>query len=94
MSYSLKKQIAANTAFIAVFSLIFSLYCIVASSLFKSANSQSQSTAASENRERKVIVLDPGHGGEDGGTVGVNGVFEKDLNLELSVMLAPILRFA
>ena len=30
---------------------------------------------------RKVIVLDPGHGGLDSGTVGVNGLMEKDLAL-------------
>lgn len=28
-----------------------------------------------------AVVLDPGHGGEDGGAVGKNGVLEKDLNL-------------
>lgn len=94
MSYSLKKQIIANTAFIAVFSLIFLLYCITASSLFKSVNAQPQSTSASGTEEKKVIVLDPGHGGEDGGTVGVNGVYEKDLNLAVSETFASVLRFA
>jgi len=39
-----------------------------------------------------VIVLDPGHGGEDGGAVGVAGVVEKDLNLAVALQLAPFLR--
>lgn len=94
MSYSLKKQIVANTVFIAVFSLIFFLYCITASSLFKSVNAEPKSAAASGTEEKKVIVLDPGHGGEDGGTIGVNGIYEKELNLEVSGTLAAILRFA
>lgn len=31
-----------------------------------------------------TVILDPGHGGEDGGAVGVNGVYEKDLNLAIA----------
>ena len=31
-----------------------------------------------------VIIIDAGHGGEDGGTVGKNGVYEKDLNLKIA----------
>ena len=30
---------------------------------------------------RKVVVLDPGHGGVDPGTIGVTGVFEKNVTL-------------
>ena len=41
---------------------------------------------------RRVIVIDAGHGGEDGGAVGVNGVLEKDLNLSLARTLADLLR--
>jgi len=39
-----------------------------------------------------AIILDPGHGGEDGGAVGVGGVVEKELNLAVALQLAPFLR--
>lgn len=35
----------------------------------------------------RCVVIDAGHGGEDGGTVSADGVLEKDLNLELSKIL-------
>jgi len=41
---------------------------------------------------KKVIVLDPGHGGLDAGTIGVNGLMEKDLALAESLKLARLLR--
>lgn len=39
------------------------------------------------------IVIDAGHGGEDGGCEG-NGLVEKDLNLDISMRLASLLREA
>ncbi len=44
--------------------------------------------------ERPVFVLDAGHGGEDGGAVGANGVLEKDLNLAVTCMLGDMLQAA
>ncbi len=40
----------------------------------------------------KVIILDAGHGGEDCGAVGVSGIFEKDLNLSMTLVIAEQLR--
>lgn len=53
--------------------------------------------AVSETVLRKqypVIVVDAGHGGIDGGAVGVDGSLEKDLNLDVSKRLAELLRLA
>jgi len=39
----------------------------------------------------KVIVVDPGHGGPDGGATGPGGTLEKDLNLSVAKKVAMVL---
>ena len=39
-----------------------------------------------------VIIIDAGHGGEDSGAVGVNGVYEKDINLEIALLVGEELK--
>jgi len=43
-------------------------------------------------RRVKRIVLDPGHGGDDPGAVGLGGVHEADLAYDLTVSVAEVLR--
>lgn len=35
----------------------------------------------------KTIVIDAGHGGRDGGSVGINGTIEKEINLKYALLL-------
>lgn len=42
--------------------------------------------------KKATIVVDAGHGGEDGGAVGVNGLVEKDINLAIALALAENLK--
>ena len=42
---------------------------------------------------RREIIIDPGHGGVDGGAVGYSGVIEKDVNLDITLKLQSILVF-
>lgn len=39
---------------------------------------------------RRVIVIDPGHGGEDGGATSCTGVLESKINLEISLRLEDL----
>lgn len=47
--------------------------------------------AAAGRRTVRRVVLDPGHGGNDPGAVGPNGLREKDVTLDIAHRAAPLL---
>ena len=46
----------------------------------------------SVTKKNKLIVIDPGHGGRDGGAVGYKGHLEKEIVLQIANRLAKVLR--
>lgn len=40
----------------------------------------------------KKVFIDPGHGGDDSGAVGVNGILEKTINLEVAKKVRDLLK--
>lgn len=49
--------------------------------------SRDAAQTVSTEGEKQVILIDPGHGGEDPGMIGIGGLKEKILNLEISMRL-------
>lgn len=41
--------------------------------------------------EKRVVVIDAGHGGDDPGKIGVNEALEKDLNLQIALRVQKLL---
>ncbi len=54
--------------------------------------SDSMNTQSTKNGSPVTVIIDAGHGGEDGGAVGVDGVVEKDLNLPIALEVAKLLK--
>ena len=83
-----------GTKFLSLLSLL--LVCVlVCASLFQSFDAAlAVNETDADGSEWPVIILDPGHGGEDGGATGTNGALEKELNLSLTQTLAALLRGA
>ena len=42
-------------------------------------------------RSSQIIILDAGHGGLDGGAVGIDGTVEKEINLQITQKLKAVL---
>lgn len=67
--------------------------CVVLaiSGAVKSAENAEKTMAGTVKKQ--VILLDAGHGGPDGGGVGVDGVIEKGINLDIVKYLGSLLSF-
>lgn len=59
---------------------------------------QGSAVQASKNLEVKrgeaVLIIDPGHGGEDGGAVAADGTVESQINLSVALKLEELARLA
>jgi len=50
-------------------------------------------SSAALNEEQKSVIIDAGHGGEDGGAVSkINGILEKDVNLSVALTVSDLLK--
>lgn len=74
------KDIKLKGVYKLTFSLMFIFTLIIAITPF------SYKVEAGENKN-KIILIDPGHGGIDGGAVSKSGTLEKDINLSISKLL-------
>ncbi len=69
----------------ALFSLCFLLICaLLFYASFRLFNKESLVNTPLPSPIAPTVIIDAGHGGEDGGTIGVNGVLEKDINLAIA----------
>jgi len=78
-----RKRIVFLVLFLAVF-FVFVLF------IANRNNDKSLMTLTSPIKNSTVII-DPGHGGPDGGAVGIDGTIEKDINLSIALKLRDVL---
>lgn len=73
--------------------MIVSSFFIVAAPFLYFPENETSAVFSSGISDNNVILLDAGHGGEDGGAIGVGGVIEKDINLAITLKTAELFEF-
>ncbi|MBO5294528.1 MAG: N-acetylmuramoyl-L-alanine amidase [Clostridia bacterium] len=73
--------------FLLVFALISAAFC----GLAQKHGASTEDVLNHPSPAPFTVVLDAGHGGEDGGAVSASGIYEKDLNLSLTMLVRDLL---
>lgn len=75
--------------------LVFAVFLTLTVILFAAVVKFSYASQVSSNLELQqgsaTVIIDAGHGGEDGGTQSEDGILEKDINLAVSLKIKAIL---
>lgn len=74
--------------------IITVLLVVIFSSIFFVLAKHNMAAVTASISDRPVtIVIDAGHGGEDGGAIGIDGIPESHINLSISLRLEQLLSF-
>ena len=65
--------------------------CLLVSMCFLAKMAAEQTMNWQKESEKKVVLIDAGHGGADPGKVGINGALEKDINLAIAFLVKKYL---
>lgn len=72
--------------------LFLSLFIICACIYIADVGISPAVEVSSQISPAKTVIIDAGHGGEDGGAVAVDGTLEKDINLKIALQAAKVLK--
>ena len=65
--------------------------CLLVSMYFLAKTAAEYTMNWQKESEKKVVIIDAGHGGADPGKVGINGALEKDINLAIALLVKKYL---
>ena len=77
----------------ALFSLCFLWICVIIHTVYLSSSVSAEKALSEEDSTAAVLIIDPGHGGADGGAVAPDGTAESGLNLAVSLRIRDLCTF-
>lgn len=81
-----------NLRLIIIFSILF-LIILSAMLYFTFMANSSADGVMTKPVLKQTVIVDAGHGGDDGGAIGIDGTVEKDINLDIALKLEKLLKF-
>lgn len=81
-----------NSRLIIIFSILF-LIILSAMLYFTFMANSSADGVMTKPVLKQTVIIDAGHGGDDGGAIGIDGTVEKDINLDIALKLENLLKF-
>lgn len=81
-----------NSRLIIIFSILF-LIILSAMLYFTFMANSSAYGVMTKPVLKQTVIIDAGHGGDDGGAIGIDGTVEKDINLDIALKLEKLLKF-
>ncbi len=82
LTFRIKALFCGCLAFLLGFSAVLLIF----------TESQAAVTVTSDEAVNFIVIIDAGHGGEDGGTQSSDGTLEKDINLQISLKVNALLK--
>lgn len=76
------------------FSIILSLFLVLGIIQIKKSSDNFLASSHKIERPEIKVIIDPGHGGVDGGAVASDGTSEKDINLQIALILNEMLKMS
>lgn len=77
-----------------IMAVVLLLLVYICAGKLPAMNAGSSQVTKEEKEEKKVVLLDAGHGGVDPGKIAVTGVKEKDINLQIALKTEKLLKKA
>ena len=71
---------------------LFLVLMVCAVSVFFYAEERAVAVSSTKGKSQRVVIIDAGHGGFDGGAVASDGTVEKDINLNIALTLQTLLK--